>query len=170
MALNFKKNMFYCWRKNEKTEGMIGFRAADAKHIFDCRDRLWAHFSKDKKLVILKDEGHPTKVDSVFRLFDEKDKKAVHNFLNKTVPNLFASIFKTKNWRIWHEEWGAVRELIKLEVETSHDFPGVLIRSTIHSPDEFSSEIKEVATELGLELYEAEELENVSIFANRIFS
>ncbi len=170
MALSFKKNMFYCWRKNETTECIVGFRRkVDARHSFDFRDRLSAYISNDKKLVILRDEGHPTKVDSLFRLIDEKDENAVYDFLSKKIPNPFASIFKTKSWRIWQGEWRSVTKLIKVEIETNHDFPGTLIRSGIHSPEDLSVEIKKVATELGLELNENEQLEGINIFTNRVF-
>ncbi|MCJ7458144.1 MAG: hypothetical protein MUP17_04040 [candidate division Zixibacteria bacterium] len=169
MALRFKKNEFYCWKKGEITECMVGLRPIDIKHDFDFRDRLWVHISKDKKLVILRDEGHPTKADSVFRLIDEKDEKAVYGFLGKKIPNPFASIFKTKSWRIWQEEWRSMTKLVKVEIETSHDFSGVLINSRIHSPEDLSVEIKKVATELGLELNENKELEGINIFTNRVF-
>jgi len=167
MALSFKKNMFCCWEKNEITESIVGFTPVDGKYIFDFRDRLFTKICNNKELIILKRGGQPTKIDSVFMLVDKKNEEILRSFFNKKIPGSFAAIFKTKNYRSWQKEWASIMRLVRVKVETSHDFPGLMINSTIHSPEELSSKIKKVSIELGLELYENKELESINIFTNR---
>lgn len=169
MALRFKKNMFWCWKIDEITRGMVGFRSNDEKYIFDFRDRLSVNISHNKGLIIHKIEtGHPTPLDSVSRLFDKKVEEKIQPFFKKKVPDFsfFAVIFRTKNYIRWQKEWDSVKKLAKVEIETTHDFPGLIIDSTIHSSEELSLEIKEVSKESGLELYENKKLENINIYKN----
>ncbi|MDH4222326.1 MAG: hypothetical protein OEV55_02175 [candidate division Zixibacteria bacterium] len=167
MALSFKNNMFFCWSKNKTTKCLIGFTSIDGKRIFDVRDRLSKCLYNNKNLVMLKIEGEPTKRDSILRLVDKKDEKIVHSLLKKKTPGIFATVFKTKNYRDWQKEQHSIMQLVKVSIETSHDFSGLIIDSNIHSPEGLSIEIKKVFYELSLELYENAELEKVNIFENR---
>ena len=57
-----------------------------------------------------------------------------------------------------------------LEIETSHDFSGIIIESKIHSPKQLFAEIEKVADNLNLNLRENKELENINIYSNVTFA
>jgi len=170
MALHFKKNMFWCWRSNGVTKGMIGFTNRNGRFIFDFRNKLVSNISSKKGFIIQSIEGQPTKLDSIFWLFDENDEEIVTLFFNKKKPNFLATIFKTKYYRDWQTEFNAIMKLPKVVIETSHDFCGVMVYSAIYSTEEMVEEINNVARELRLELFANRNLENINIYSNRTFS
>ncbi|MEW6608951.1 MAG: hypothetical protein AB1414_16145 [bacterium] len=161
--------MFWCWSDIKLTKGLIGFENSDI--IFDFRDELSDNFSITKGLIVKKQENKPTKCDSIFKFFLDKSKKEVEKFYNKKIPNPIEVMFKTKNCRCWKEEWNKIIGLVKVEIETSHDFPCLIITTFLHTPDELSMEIKKVAKKLEIELYENSGLENINdvIMSNRTF-
>lgn len=171
MAPRFKKDMFWCWkdRDKEKARGLMGFNSY--QKLFKFRDKFILDFSKKESLFVIKQEGNPTSVDSVFRLFRKENKEEVQKIFNKKTPNLFSSIFKTTYYRSWEEERNSIIKLAKGELETSHDFPCLIISTTICSPEKLRVKIKEIANELSIELHENKELENIDnvIMSNHTF-
>jgi hypothetical protein len=161
MAPRFKKNMFYCSKKDSSVIGLIGF-CDDV--IFKFRDSLAQDIcNSNKEFFIHKEEGNPTPVDSEFLFFEKRQRIAAENFFKKKRPGFLHVIFYTKTYRKWRDYYEALCKAAKVKLETSHDFPCLVIKTICYSPDELSTMIRSAAKGLSLEIYENKELEDVQI-------
>lgn len=168
MALRFRKSMFWCWTGDGQTYAMIGLSPAVEKRTYEFRDRLASDIASRMGLALHEEHGTPTAVDSYLGLYDKGDAEQVERFFARRVPDLLERALKTASYRAWEKEWALVRSLLKMEIETNHDFYGILVYSSAVRPDEVRTVIGEVAQELGLEMNENPALQGVSIYSNTI--
>jgi hypothetical protein len=166
MALRFRQSMFWSWVDGGKARAMVGLSREDEPSIPQLRDALARRLSLRMRLALHREEGRPTSADSYITLFDKGDEGRIARFFSQRIPDLLQRLLKTSGYRAWEMEFAAVRGLCKVEIETNHDFPGVLVYSSAVTAEELSLTIQEVASDLHLELCENRELEKVNVYSN----
>ena len=165
--------MFYCSAKDNAIIGLIGFdgNIDFLKAVFQFRDKFVQRISaRGEDFFIRKEEGNPTRIDSSVLFFDKQQKAEAEKFFKTKMPNFLHFIFNTQTRRQWSKEWTHWWKSAKISLETSHDFPCLIITTSIYSQVELSDMIKSVAGELSLEMYENKELEDIKlIMSNHTF-
>lgn len=173
MAPKFKKNMFYCSAKDNAVTGLIGFdgKMDFLKAVFQFRDKfVQKAASRGEDFFIHKEEGTPTRIDSSTLFFDKQQKTEAEKFFKSKMPNFFHFIFNTQTRKKWSKEWALWCKSAKISLETSHDFPCLVITTSIYSQTELSDMIKSIANELSIEMYENKELEDTRlVMSNHTF-
>jgi len=163
MAPRFKKNMYFIEEGQGIIRAMVGFISDNniIKNIQTFRDKLIEKLSSYGNFYIRKIEGVPTPIDSWTRFLSKDDKAALKRFLCLKSPGLFASLFKTRSYISWKSEKEELSKIEKISLETSHDYPCILIDSRIHSPEQLTTIIEEAGKEMGLILYKNQDLPNI---------
>jgi len=174
MAPRFKQNMYQVYAKDIGADALICFPFSNDKFTFPFRDKLTEEISSTTNLYLDKNEGKPTKHDSCFRFFNLENEMLVKEFCYKEHPGLWAWILKTKKWDEWKEyrkEEQKVRQLVQIEISTSHDHTCIELYSSIHSEDSLSRLIETIANELNIDMVKNPKLPSMAdiIMTNRTF-
>ena len=145
---------------------MIGLSSADDKLADNVRDGLSSYLSSRMRLGMYKAQSTSIPTDVVLVLFDEEHTATVRGFYAKKTPGILEKVLHRESYDAWVEEASMVRRLIGVEIETNHDFSGVLVRSSAISPEQLCVAIDETARELRLMLCKNPQLQEISIFSN----
>ena len=170
MAPRFKQNMYQTYKKDTGVDALICFARWD-KVILKFRDHLFNKIGKSNEFFLDKSEGEPTPIDSNLRLFAKDCEDRVRDFNGKKIPNIFAVIFNRRKVKGYFEEAKQIARLASFDVSTSHDHPCIEIYSSLHSEEELSHLIDNVATELNIEMLKncnLPSIENI-LYTNRSF-
>ncbi len=174
MAPRFKRNLFWIWKSKENIIALIGFAYSrrNPNIILDFRDKVSNEFISDSSLVCQKTEGEPTPLDSKISFFNKSDELAVQEFFSKKRPGFIASLLKTKKYKEYCDQFRMISDLVKVDIETSHDYPCLIVSSSIHSEPDLLSRIYKVAESLSLDVAKGSELEKIEdiVMSNRNFS
>jgi hypothetical protein len=73
------------------------------------------------------DTGVYEDIDVHIRFFDSKDAEVVNAFYSKPCPGFFSCLFQTRYYRDHKLEEAKVKKIIRIEIETGHDGPWILV-------------------------------------------
>lgn len=147
-----------------KSVGLLCFANDNDSNVFVIRDAIVSEMRREKPFFVERVyEGEPTKFDSLTRLYLEEDSATVSCFLSKKKPNLLASIIGTKYYLNWKRERAVIEALVKVELESSHDFPCLVIYSYFHTPERLADIVTKVSRELSVPLPDITEEKRLNI-------
>ncbi|MHC4111594.1 MAG: hypothetical protein ACYSUY_10990 [Planctomycetota bacterium] len=172
MAPRFKQNMYQTYKKDSGSDALVCFTSPSFESTFLFRDKLTEKIFEKYNFYLHKSEGIPVKSDSWFRFFECENEKLAKDFLYKAHPGFFAWMFKTDKWKDYKKEDQRTKNLVRLDISTSHDHTCIEIYSSIHSVDSLSRLIENVAKELGIDMPKNSKLPAMSdiIMTNKKFS
>ncbi len=136
MAPVFKRNLIWIWLDRERVVAVIGFSPDYFEKIFIFRDELCLFFQKSGSLCVHKIEGSPTESDSHIKFFSKDDYDRYKQFLLMKRPNFWHSLFNKQRFIEYKKHQKDFDELIKCEIETSHDFPCLIVQSRVYTEKE----------------------------------
>ena len=168
MAPRFKHRMYQTYKTSKGRDALIGFPFSEIDLIFQFRDSLSDKICESSDLFLHKSEGRPTTADSYLVFFPKQDEKTVLKFFMKKAPGIFS-------WRkraSYLAERTRVNGLAQIRMETSHDFPCIIVDTSIHSEDKLSEMIDGVSEQLGVEMPKNNKLGPIRniVTSNRTFS
>ena len=152
MTPRFTTLMYQVYPKDNGVDAIVCFPFAQSEAIFPFRDRLTEALLKMNGIKVNKTQSYPLPPDSTFRFYSEHHAKSVEEFLQRKYPGFFSRLMHTAEWVSFQKEERLVGEMIKIEIETSHDFPCIVIHSCIHSEESMSALLQEVAKDLEMTL------------------
>ena len=152
MAPRFTTLMYQVYPSPNGADALICFPVSQDKFIFPFRDKLTETILEKGNLQVHKAHGYPLPPDSTFQFYSEDHAISVEEFLQKKQPSLFSRLLDSDRWATFKREEELVDEMIEAEIETSHDFPCVVVRSRIHSEESLSELIQEVAKDLEMNM------------------
>lgn len=152
MAPRFTTLMYQIYPKDNGVDAIVCFPFAQLGAIFPFRDKLAVALLKIAGIRVNKAQGYPLAADSTFRFYSENHSRSVEEFLQRKEPGLFSRIMRNAEWASFQKEKRSVGEMINIEIETSHDFPCIVICSCIHSEESMSALLQEVANDLRMSL------------------
>jgi hypothetical protein len=171
MAPTFKQNMYQTYKKNTGADALICFVDSNIDFIFSFRDKITEKIQTKRNLYLYKSEGIPTEIDSWFGFFARENEETAKGLLGKKHPGFVAWMFKTKKWKDYKIEEQRIKELVLLEMHTSHDHTCIEIYSSMHSEDSLSELIENIAEELNIAMVKNPKLPVMSdiIMTNKTF-
>jgi hypothetical protein len=152
VAPRFTTLMYQVYPSDPGVDALVCFPIAQCESIFPFRDKLTDAILKAGGIRVYKLQGSPLPPDSIFRFYSESHAKSVEKFLPKKHPSFFSRLMNTAEWSSFQKEEKSVAEMIDVEIETSHDFPCIVVHSRIHSNESMSITIEQVAKDLGLDI------------------
>jgi hypothetical protein len=150
VAPRFTTLMYQVYPSDPGVDALVCFPTAQSESIFPFRDKLTDAILKVGGIQVYKVQGSPLPPDSLFRFYSESHTEAVEEFLPKKHPSFFSRLMNSAEWSSFQKEEKSVGEMIDIEVETSHDFPCIVVHSRIHSNESMSITIEQVAKDLRL--------------------
>jgi len=168
-----KERKLLIWEESNIVYGEIRLLHGEEQTLYEFRNLLSENIKNTKNLELLKDEGYPTKFDSNYILFQEKNafeegKKKLESYRKEYPevpihPGFFAFLLRTKRYKEWKryikrrdekekETWQIIDKLYSVMIKTNHDYPYLECYSKIHNKEELISEIKKVADNLSIKL------------------
>jgi hypothetical protein len=79
-------------------------------------------------------------------------KKSLKKFLGRKI-NFFQRLFKTKTYKMWETDFKTLEKMIKCEIETSHDFPCIVLKNVIFTVQEIQNLIEKIAKEMTINVF-----------------
>ncbi len=152
MAPRFLKNIYWSTYEENKADFLIGFTIKDERIVRDFRDGLVSHLCAGTQYFVDKQEGCPTRWDSTYRIFDTKNLNEVNLLRRKKVPGFWDSLLKNKSYKDWQEEYNKIIHLSAVELETSHDFPCLIVNNKVFNLEHMKNLLQQVGKELNIEL------------------
>jgi hypothetical protein len=144
--------MYQVYPSDNGTDALVCFPVAQSESIFLFRDQLAEALLKISGIKVNRAQGYPLPPDSIFRFYSERHAKSVEEFLQKKRPGFFSRLLNTAEWATFQKEENSVGEMVDTEIETSHDFPCIVVHSRVHSEKSMSELLEEVAKELKMTL------------------
>jgi hypothetical protein len=144
----FRKCFFKVWEEEGCVKAEVRFvylmnifvtaelAKATRELLVNFRDLLVKNVSIPSNAELLKHEGQPTELDSIYMVFDKND------------IGYFKGNIDKRDLQLQKE----IEQKSLFIVETDHGFPYIWCQTKIHSKDELIKEIKKVAQELEIEL------------------
>jgi len=148
MAPRFKHRMYQTYRTSKGTDALICFPFSEIDFIFIFRDSLSDKICESTDLYLHTSEGRPTSADSQLAFFPTEHEGTVRGFFEKKPPSIFS--FRKK--ASYLAERVKINRLVQIGIETSHDFPCIIIETSIHSEDILSEIIDGVSKQLDIEM------------------
>jgi hypothetical protein len=163
--------MYQTYTKDIGADGLICFPFSNVKFIFPFCDKLTEKICSTTNLYLNRCEGEPKKSDSWFRFFNSADEMTAKEFFSKKHPGFWACALKTKTGKEYKSEEQKIRQLVQIEIVTSHDHTCIEVYSSKHSEDLLSELIENVAKELRIDMPKNSELPSMTdiIMTNRRF-
>ena len=152
MAPRFENLMYQVYTTESRSEAVVGFPTDQIPSIFPFRDRLAKLILREPDLGMHKIEGIPLALDSLCRFFPKQEEPVVKKLDAMKYPGIFACLFKTNRWFAYKSQEKEVERVTRVEMETSHDFPCLIIYSSIHSEEALSDLVQNVSREMGLSI------------------
>ncbi len=152
MAPRFKKMMFQTYKSEKGADALICFPFSEVDYILPLRDKLAEIIIKSKNLNLHKVLDSHYDIDSHFKFYLKEDEKTVKDFHQKEWPGIVSWVFKTKKYLTYKAEEEKIKKLIRIEAETSHDFPCIIINSSILTEEEIFQFIEQAANKLNLKV------------------
>jgi hypothetical protein len=152
VAPRFTTLMYQVYSSNPGVDALVCFPTAQSESIFPFRDKLTDAILKVGGIQVYKVQGSPLPPDSISRFYSENRATSVEEFLAKKHPSFFSRLMNSTEWSSFQKEEKSVGEMIDVDVETSHDFPCILVHSRIHSNEFMSMLIEQVAKDLRLDI------------------
>jgi len=171
MAPRFKKNMYQTYKKDTGADALICFSYSNIDLIYPFRDKVIEKIQAGYNWYLHKSEGAPTEIDSWFRFFAKESEETVKDLLGKKHPGFLAWMFKTKKWKDYKIEEHRIKELVSLDISTSHDHTCIEIYSSMHSEGSLSELIESIIEELNIDMVKNPRLPIMSdiIMTNKTF-
>jgi hypothetical protein len=152
VAPRFTTLMYQIYSSDHGTDAIICFPSSQLEAIFPFRDKLAEELLKIDSIRVNQTQGSPLPPDSAFRFYREAHALSVEEFLQKRYPSFLSRIMNNAEWVSFQKEEKLVSEMIDVEIETSHDFPCVVVHSRIHSEESMSALLQTVARDLKMTL------------------
>jgi hypothetical protein len=168
MAPRFTHRMYQTYKTSRGTDALIGLPFSEIDLIFQIRDSLSNKICESNDMFLHKAEGKPTPADSDLLFFPKQHEKTVQDFFTKKAPGIL-SLRKKASYLV--ERLRIIR-LAQIRIETSHDFPCIIIGTSIHSENKLSEIIDSVSKQLDIELPKNNKLGPIRniVMSNRSFS
>ena len=153
MAPKFKQLINQTYRGDHGATAFIGFpidqsiKVQSVFRVLLCDEVIQITGFKHRKYT-----GVYEDVDVRYQFYDHKDAEIVETFFPKPGPGCLASLFETKYYRVHKTEQGRIEALIKTEIYTSHDAPGVVVSKSICVESQLAQIIEKVANDLKLRI------------------
>ena len=135
MAPRFTNLMYQVYPSDHGADALVCFPFAQSEFISPFRDKLTEALLRDGDIKVNRVQGYPLPPDSTFRFYSEKHAKLVEEFFQKKRPSFLSRLMNSAKWASFQKEKRAVGKMIDVEIETSHDFPCVIVHSRIHSEE-----------------------------------
>jgi len=152
MAPRFRQLLYQTYDAECGAEAFVGFPKHRFELMLPFRDALCEEFEETTGFTSRTDLVGPYDVDARVKFFHAEDADAVNGFHSKPWPGFFSWLFRTQHYRDHEAEQRSVKRLIKINVATSHDFPCVVITSSIHTGESVARLIEKVAHDLQLSI------------------
>jgi hypothetical protein len=153
MAPRFKQLLFQTYDDARGANAFIGFPVDQLEQMLPFRDALRDEFEKITGLAYrININGPYADIDICIRFFEDKDADTVNAFYSKPGPGCFSWLFHTRHYRNYQAEDAKLKPLIKIEISTSHDYPGITIESSVLIGDAIAQLIEKVARTLELRI------------------
>ncbi|MBI5353433.1 MAG: hypothetical protein HZB50_12405 [Chloroflexi bacterium] len=144
--------MYQVYPYDNGVDVLVCFPFAQLELSFPFRDKLTKSILQIGNMEVHRTEGYPLPLDSTFRFYSKKHAIPVEKFLRMNPPGLFSRLINSPEWVSFQDEERLVSKMIDIEIETSHDFPGIVVNSRIHSEITISDVIQETAKGLEINL------------------
>ena len=152
MAPRFTTFMYQVYPTDNGADALVCFPFAQSESIFLFRDKLTEALLKIGNIQVHRAQGYPLPPDSTFRFYSENHAISVEKFLQKKRQSFFSRLMNSAEWVSFQKEERLVGKMIDTEIETSHDFPCVIIHSHIHSEKTISELIQKIAKDLKMDM------------------
>ena len=152
MTPRFTTLMYQVYPSEYGADALMCFPISQSEFIFPFRDKLTETILEKGNLQVHKAQGYPFPPDSTFHFYSEDHAISVKEFLQKKRPSFFSHLLNSDKWATFKREEELVDEMIDAKIETSHDFPCIVIRSHIHSEESLSELMQEVARDLKMNM------------------
>jgi len=159
-----KKLIYQVYNSNNRTIAFVSFSLEQFDQMPFFRSRLHDAVKTATELQYRIDTGLYEDIDVNIRYFDSKDADIVNNFYSRPWPGCFSWLFRTRYYREHKSEEIKVKQLIQIEISTSHDGPWFLIMESPFAEDEIAQYFEKVANDLRLDITRGE----ISSFAESI--
>jgi len=144
--------MYQIYPSDSGVDILVCFPLAQYELIFPFRDKLAEALLMIDAMRVNRVQGYPLPPDSILRFFSDNHAKDVETFFQKRRPGFFSRLVNSAAWLSFQKEENLVNQMIDAEIETSHDFPCIVVHSRIHSEESMSMLIEKVATEMKLDM------------------
>jgi hypothetical protein len=171
MAPRFETWMYQVHISGNDSEALICFPSNQDELIFPFRDKLADGIINTHEMRVHKEHGYILPPDSLFRFYRREHQIYVEQFLQRKRPGFFYRLIHTADWLSYRKEKKKYHDAIDVEIETSHDFPCIVMRSRIHAEEALCGLIEEVAEALGMQIPRNKELGSIKevVTSNRHF-
>jgi hypothetical protein len=155
MAPRFKQLLYQTSHAEETASALVGFpvKLSDREELF--RGALCDKLQHTTGLKSRRDKQGYFDIDVSVRFFDAQDEDAVERFYSKPWRGFFSWLFRTRYYREHSAEEQRAEKLVRLEVSTSHDYPCVVMSSSIHDEEAIAEMIENIAKALDLTIVRA---------------
>ena len=126
--------------------------------------------TRNSDYYVHKQTDPDVKSDSSFMVF--KNEESARKIIDLEPPGCLACILQTKSWKNYTEELKQARKSGLFEMETSHDYPCIVIRNSIYASDDIENHIITAARQLNIEIHKNNNLPALDrhfLFSNKTF-
>jgi hypothetical protein len=150
MAPKFSKLIYQTFVETNGTLAFIGFPILKFDQMSSFRDGLRDEIINVTGLQYRTDYGVWQEIDVYFRFFKSEDADKVNAFYTRPYPGCLGQLFHTRYYKNYKEEESAVKHLVPIEINTSHDYPSIVIEESILSEEMIAKLIEATADHLKL--------------------
>jgi len=157
MAPRFRQLIFQIYKDDEGVSAFIGFPLNQSEQMFTFRDTLRDEIQEITGFPYRTNIHGPWDVIDVYvRFFDCKDEDAVNSFYSKPEPGCLSWFLRTKQYRDYLAGDAKVRPLIKIKITTSHDYPCIVVESSVLGEEALGHMIQKVSDDLDMKIIQSQ--------------
>lgn len=147
-----KKLIYHAHNGIKGTIVLVSFSSDQFEQMPSFRSALHEVVKKATGLQYRIDTGVYEDIDVDIKYFDSNDADKVNSFYSKPWPGCFSWLFRTRYYREHKSEEAKVKQLIKIEISTSHDGPWFLIIKSPFTEEEIAQFFEKVGDNLQLDI------------------